>query len=447
MNLRIKTLVFVGLLGLFPVAGLAYGQGGHGDHGGGGETVKMGRLRTIGFEAKALTGAGLGNPFFEGSGSAGTTIDTATKRSGNASAQCNSGAGNTTAFVKVELTAAEIATPTPIFARGYFFFDTLPSVTTRVLIFTNITSSAACSARVTSAGKLQLWDDSSNTQVGSDSVTTLATGVWYRIEMSYAGGGTTFSSELRLDGVTVASGSGLSGLAISVSLLDFGWVTAPGAASICHVDDIAVNNNTGTVQNSFPGAGSVRLLIPVSDNSRTGWTAGAGSTTNLFAAVDNEAPAGLTAGSATNTSQIKDVVSSATDNYDTNVQDYLTAGIPSNAIITLAQAVCDEGQGITTGSKSGALQIVSNPAQAAEDSFTYASTLAGAVGAWPTGWEAFWGSPQYSPTVTLSAQPVLRVGKRTATTREVDVDFMGIEVEYTVPLGVVSRLALLGVGH
>jgi hypothetical protein len=78
------------------------------------------------------------------------------------------------------------------------------------------------------------------------------------------------------------------------------------------------------------------------------------------------------------------------------------------------------------------LLIVSNPTQVGEDAFTYGNDV-GAHGAEVGNWGKDLGTVQASPSVTLGTSPVLRVGKRTATTRVVCVDGMGIYVEYTPP--------------
>jgi hypothetical protein len=95
---------------------------------------------------------------------------------------------------------------------------------------------------------------------------------------------------------------------------------------------------------------------------------------------------------------------------------------------------------VTTGSpKAGAVVIASNPTGQTEFSFDYGlpngisgNTSAAAMGTFPTGWGVHWGPVSDSPSVTITSSPVARVGKRQATTREVDCCFLGVLVMATV---------------
>src|SRR5205823_5625838 len=123
-------------------------------------------------------------------------------------------------------------------------------------------------------------------QIGSVSAAS-ATNTWYRLELSVATNASNIATTaaLQIDGASIASGS--TGSSHSLATIRLGFTAAPGASIDCHIDDIAINDSTGANQNSFPGAGSVVLLVPVSDNARgANWVAGAGGTTSLFDAVN-----------------------------------------------------------------------------------------------------------------------------------------------------------------
>jgi hypothetical protein len=137
------------------------------------------------------------------------------------------------------------------------------------------------------------------------------------------------------------------------------------------------------------------------------------------------------------------LVSSATDNYDVNINSYNAGGIAPLDSVTLVQAVCDTGEGSATGSELGGLLIVSNPTQASETTFTYGNAQ-GAVGAWPINWFGVWGTAQVGEisVANRTVSPVLRVGKRTATAREVDVDFEGLYVEYVAGPPLLAQLGV-----
>jgi hypothetical protein len=398
-----------------------------GDRVGSGEPHPMGRLRTVGFEAVIGTAAsGL-----DGSTNGAVTLDTTVVRSGVSSAKFDGAAG---AIANLGLTPG--SSPAEMYARVYFYITDRPTSTVPILQFFNAT--AQVSVRLESGGGLELFNTAGSVQIGATSA-ALNTGQWYRIEVHVrmdAAVAANRTAELQIDGVSIASGLHTSAFS-NISGITVGWGANPGVSKILNADDFAWNDTSGATQNSWPGEGRIVLLKPISDNAKGGWTGGAGGTSNLFDAVNNLPPVGVAVASETNTSQIKNLVSSITDNYDANMTDYTTAGITATDTITLVQAFCDTGEGIATGTKAGALQIVSNPAQAVEDSFNYGNDL-GAAGTWSTNWFVTNGTAQVGDITAAnrSTSPVLRVGKRTATTREVNVDLMGIYVEYTQGLPV-----------
>ncbi len=192
------------------------------------------------------------------------------------------------------------------------------------------------------------------------------------------------------------------------------------------------------------GAWSVPLSKPISDNARGNWTGGAAGTTNLFSALDNQPPVGLTAGSDTDTSQIQNATSAtfpgtAAQRGDWNCQTYTTLGIAPWDTLWAVQAACNHGEGIATGTKPGGLYIVSNPAQASPGlDFDYGNDV-GAIGTFPfttagtptIGWFTAVGPVTASPSVTLGTSPVVGVHKNVASTRETHVDFAGVYVAFT----------------
>lgn len=391
----------------------------------------MGRLRTVGFEAV------LGSSLIDGVTTGATTKDTVTFRSGLSSVKCDSAAG-ATALAGIQASPPGATNPSEVYVRAYFNITNLPGSTVPIFQFTPNATSSQVDIRLEAGGGLELFNIAGGNQIGSTSA-PLNTGQWYRVEVHIKMDGATPANrtvELRLDGVSVASGPHTSAFT-NIASVNIGWATNPGASKVLNVDDFAWNDATGATQNSWPGEGKVALLKPISDNAKGGWTGGAGGTTNLWDAVDNLPPVGVAVASETNTSQIKNLVSSTTDNYDANMTDYTTAGITATDTIVLVQAFCDTGEGIATGTKAGALQIVSNPVQAVEDSFNYGND-AGAAGTWSTNWFVTNGTAQVGDIAAAnrSTSPVLRVGKRTATTREVNVDLMGIYVEYVQGLPV-----------
>ena len=219
----------------------------------------MARLWGSGFELQSVTS---GVEWDTATGS--PTISTAVKRSGGASLRTNPTA--TTAFLKHQYRTSAAGV---IFARFYLNIASAPSSgSTRICVLQD-NSLSMPSIRLTSARRLQLWDEDTVVQKGSDS-SVLSTSTWYRIELSYNAG----TIDAYLDGTQFATGTMYAGAWInSISL---GCVTSTTAD--LYFDDLAINDNVGTVQNSLPGAGSIVHVKPDSVGDANGWSVGAGGT-------------------------------------------------------------------------------------------------------------------------------------------------------------------------
>lgn len=367
-----------------------------------------------------------------GIGGAGLTFDSGAPRSGAFSFKCDSGVSNTA--VKVYLDPAiTITNGRYYFDRRYIKFTDLPNSPVTVAMIDSGDVVAGCSAKLTSAGKLQLFNVATDTQVGSDSVETIATGVWHRIElMLKIGTGALDEIALKLNGIIVASATGLNQTdTLTTWRSESGWINAPGANKVCNVDDIAFNDDTGSAQNSWPGEGHVVLLVPTSDNARaTLWTGGIGGTTNLFDAVDNKPPTGKAA--ETDITQIEHAGGAAgtTDAYDANMTTYAAAGVAAGDRINLVQLIEVDGEDIATGAKLLNFEIVSNPVVASSGDITAGDNV-GALGTYPTNWACHRGTISYNPSVTIGTAPVMRARRPETASRVASVCFMGILVDYS----------------
>jgi hypothetical protein len=406
------------------------------------EIAPMGRLRTIGFETGSIS---------EGGASFQTVAQTTVARSGAWAVKVDSGASGVLAL-NLNLDTAERVLGRTYYLRGYFRFDHLPDS-----VATLIRWDAGALARLTSGGKLQLWNEVAGSQVGSDSAETIVAdaATWHRIEISITiGTGAVDAMALQLNGVSVASASGLSLGDTVTSAATVGWpAETPGANKVLYLDDVAINDSAGATQNSWPGAGKIVLLAPTADSAvGTGWVDGDGTGT-LFGSVDNTPPVGVA--TPANGTQIKNLTSTTTGNYDATMTTYAAAGIAAGDTVTLVQSWTSHGIIGQTNARNGAVQIVSNPAQGSEDTVAMPTSVAGT---WPTNWKQFWGTAQVGDIASgnRGTAPVLRVGKRTATTRENECAAMFLCVEYVPAVGVSSserswtRLArgvLQGVGR
>lgn len=324
------------------------------------------------------------------------------------------------------------------YARQYIRIDNLPGagVTQSLGGFLSTDGFSYGLVHVTETGALRLFQKGVLSQQGSDSTSLVVAGTYFMLEQAITiGSGAVDYIEARLNGVSFASGSGLS---LTDSALNEFRFTNAGNIAGSTVDDIAINDSTGVNQNTWPGPGNVVLLVPTSDNAKgTGWTNDAAATTNLFDAVNNEPPVGIadtTTGSGLH--QLRNATSNANVNYDANMTTYLAAGMGTRDIVQVVVPVIATAAPVTTSSKQGTVGVVSNPAIA--NVALGAGGTAGAfwsgvaAGTYPTGWKWSFGTTTYNPSVTPGTAPVMRITQVTSSTRVAMVCAMGMYVEYRV---------------
>lgn len=172
--------------------------------------------------------------------------------------------------------------------------------------------------------------------------------------------------------------------------------------------------------------------IPTAGNNAASWTDGAGGTGDIHGSVDNIPPVGVAASTAA--AKIKNAASGSNLDYVATMQSYTVAGVPVGSTVNAVCAVCNDAEEVTTGTKAGGLWIASNPAQSASTTtFDYGDDTGTAAGTYPTGWATHLGVVSTAPSVTLTTAPTVTVRKVGSTTRVVDVDFMGLYVDFTPP--------------
>jgi len=277
------------------------------------------------------------------------------------------------------------------------------------------------------------WLSPTDTVRATSTNTLSADGLWHRIDFDCAwssGAG----MRVFVDGVQWASDATDT---VTADTAGFVGASCPTPASLTAVD--LYLDDVVWYDSSLPAIladYNVGLLLPSSDSAVGGWTRPDGTTTTgLSTEVDNVPPTGNTSTTNTTGGHDKNIVSSATDNYDAVCAAYSTV-VSVGGTVLAVQAICNDAQAITTSSpKAGAVVITANPSGQTENSFdfglpngTAGSTSAAAMGTFPTGWGTHVGPVTETPTLTMSSGPTVRVGKRVATTREVDVDFLGVYV-------------------
>lgn len=291
---------------------------------------------------------------------------------------------------------------------------------------TSLPATARVLAGVVAATRLMLNPSGTLTLFGTpnsvvSSVALTDTTKWYRIDIKALLAGGAGSLALSIDGVSQGS-TDSGGSAIG---LRFGADDTVAATYTAYIDDVRYDST------DIRGAGQAVLLLPVSDNANTNWTAGAGGTTNLWSAVDNIPPAGLASASESATSNIESASSTGTANYVANLKTYTNAGIGAADTLNEVYPRLRHGEDIATGTKTGSYELTANPVIASQ-TFTFgADGGAHAADGNSVLWLTHGGTSTRAPAVTLGSSPTMKVIKTDTTTRVGCVDFMGMYVDYT----------------
>ncbi|MCX5285677.1 hypothetical protein [Streptomyces sp. NBC_00198] len=287
----------------------------------------MARMWTCGFELQSTSAE-----FGVNSGAVVTgspSISTTVHRAGTASLRSNPTAA--TAFVEHQLTSGVVMRT---MHRLYLRVDTLPDTATNVY---GIGQSGYFPGllRLQTDGTLVLRDGFTETTLTGTSA-PLNLGQWYRIELDYTdvdNGGVIASgiSAFRgyLDGALFADTlcsniTGFSRIRMGVQL---------AATTDIYIDDVAVNDTSGSAQTGLPGPGSVVHLRPDSAGDNNLWATAVGGTAgtgNNWGRTSERPPDDATTYNQTS-------VSGTTTIDDYNVESSTTGGIAAGDAITLVQ--------------------------------------------------------------------------------------------------------------
>lgn len=300
-------------------------------------TVFAARLHTSGGETNNGT-------VTEWNGATNATFSTSTVHSGAYSIQFNL----TSATGNVQRALASSKTSGTLYARVYARWSSLPSANAPSLITFGTTESLNLRV-VASTSKVRLRNAITGTSV--DSTMTLSTGTWYRFEVKDVLADTGGSLEARIfadmetNPLETLNINNEDTLPSSVASIYFGSLSDNSTVNV-FIDDIALNDESGTFENGYPGPGKIALLKPASNDTVT-WTktgANCSGTTNADC-VDDE-PGTPDDASGYNTS-------STANNEDRLNSTSLPAEVPSDADMVLLE-VHDrwDGNG-TTGTRQG----------------------------------------------------------------------------------------------
>lgn len=216
------------------------------------------------------------------------------------------------------------------------------------------------------------------------------------------------------------------------------------ACDLTH-DDIALNDDQGSSQNSWPGEGKCDIAFPISDSTPTPtatvddtWKLGADTAPaadpngDRWQSVNNIPPTGKATADALSTDIIENRASTTTDYTDMNCETYATLGIDHDDQIKVVQMMAVVGCNSSSGSgiTPGKLRLFSNPDDGSDTAITSFYNGSDVAGVHPTGWARWTGPSNHDPSVTLSSSPKIRMVKNSATTRRAMVDAMGVIVEW-----------------
>jgi hypothetical protein len=139
--------------------------------------------------------------------------------------------------------------------------------------------------QIVNSGVIRL-NRNGTTMPGESAPNTVAAGQWYYLEIKVTVGDTDGSYEVRVNGVTVASASGIDTRNGGTGLIERvqfrGW-QASTVSVFATYDDMYVLNSLGTDNNSFLGSQLVESVFP-NTNVQNGWIPSVGS--NNAACVD-----------------------------------------------------------------------------------------------------------------------------------------------------------------
>jgi len=400
----------------------------------------MGRLWSCGFENQAGEGFNFNT---------NATIVSSGQRSGNYAMQVTSFASDARGVQK-QLSTAQI---TVTYVRFYIKIATLPNVNTIIAKgsgASTLSASNQVGIRLNTDGTLNLVRGT-NTNVSGASA-ALSTGTWYLVEIlndvTNASGSRVCTG--RLNGTQFATHT--TGTHTGTDYVSFGGgleSTTPAAVTTGDwvFDDIAVNDNSGSVQNSWPGEGKIVHLRPNAAGDANAWTAQAGGTagtSNNYTRVNEEVADDAT------TNNRKDGTSGGSPQDLFNIDSTASKGIGSADVITLVQVGSKAGSSSTTVAsgrdfkvslKDTTTQVDSTIIDASQNGYFWHEDLgtAGSSGVYRlTSYTRPRDSAAWTPTELDSSQIGYREGN--ASTTVVNLTQVWLLVEY-VPTVVTSQLA------
>ncbi|MCM8548904.1 hypothetical protein [Streptomyces sp. STCH 565 A] len=341
----------------------------------------MARLWTCGFELQSTAA------LMETLSVTGTpTISTSIHRGGGASLRCNPTAA--TAYLEQQLDVSGVNGRS--FHRFYLYITALPAAATTVYAVGQ-SGYFPVHVQLTATGTLQLRDSQLAANTGTASG-TLAAGQWHRIELDVQESGAV--ATLRevhgyVGGVDFSGAAMISG-STGYSRVRIGVQTA--STLDVHLDDVAVNNPTGSAQTGLPGEGQVVMLRPAGAGDANGWATAVGGTAgaaNNWTRVAEVTPDDATSYNAT-------TAAGTTTIDDYRLQSAASAGIQPWDTVTLVEVGGRVGSDAATAA-SIVYRLKSGPGGTVAESASVSVAVAG--------WRTHKAAMPYVPQLTSYADP------------------------------------------
>jgi hypothetical protein len=364
----------------------------------------MSRLFTCGWETGTYAESG-------GSGAGGSPV-TSPVRSGNFAGQFNAQALHAVVPNTLTVTARNY------YVKAWIRFPAAPSAAMPI-IWSGDGVSTGVTVRANTDRTLSLVRGST---VAATSA-ALAVDTWHLVRFRFKHvSGTNDEGELIVNGIAIGSFTATANHDAAPQVVIGRFAT--GTYTI-YMDDVAVNDDQGANENSWPDDnGVVVLLKPTADSAVGGsWLAGGSNSTGLWDALNNTPPVGVAFTSATPTSQIIDAANDGAS-YDATLETYASRLTGTIKLIKVA-AFTGPGGAVQQFGLTG----VSNPVIA---ELAPATPTASAVGTFPSSWGPMKGNVYYGDIAAgnRGTAPVVRIRKVTSTTDRSHCCLLGLMVEY-----------------
>lgn len=154
---------------------------------------------------------------------------------------------------------------------------------------------------------------------------------WYLVEVYFKLDDSVGRIIVKIDGVTYIDFTGDTNPAAYTGVDNLYWVSEGFSQKDFRLDDIAVNDTNGAVDNSWCGDGKIVALVPTGDNS-VQWLGSDGDATDNYALVDETPPS--------DSDYVRATGSAYTDIY--NLTDYDFAGQTIQRIWMVSRAKSDQ---------------------------------------------------------------------------------------------------------